>query len=557
MSKILLVGSGNEYAGSNMEGGEKGVFKQIISKVENLNKSHGPFELVFCLSSPLMPFDLEDPILLEYRANKKTIPVQTYFILGDESLSAEAKGFLRTNDGEICPNLTFLGKSGILKTQNGLQVAYLSGIYNQDKYDPPESEDFDYDEYGPFYTKADINSVLKKTKDSGFDGVDMLLTYEWPRDVAKFAVPPELKQIHAIGQPVIADLVAQLRPRYHFASKEPTYYERVPYRNEQTIPGKDIHVTRFFGMGPVLNKEKKKWIYAMNITPLEKIDYKTLIAQPPETTDSPFGFKGLKNESAPAWTDNGSFFFAGQPQQQYQGKRNRDQGRQHNDKRQKYENQDNSGNSGNKRFQPSNQGCWFCLANPQAEKHLVISVGEESYLALAKGGLIETNILIVPMEHHPNSLALPNETFLEINKYKTALKKAFKGRGQDVVFYETNFKSQHLIIQVVPIPEHSSSGLKEQFIDVAKENNILLQPESEVQMSATDQFFKVELPTGITLVHPIRGRFPAQLGRQVLSKVLGTPEKADWKLCVLDKEKESELVMKFRNFYKPFDFTLE
>lgn len=29
--------------------------------------------------------------------------------------------------------------------------------------------------------------------------------------------------------------------------------------------------------------------------------------------------------------------------------------------------------------------CWFCLASPSVEKHLVITVGESTYLAVAKG----------------------------------------------------------------------------------------------------------------------------------------------------------------------------
>lgn len=39
--------------------------------------------------------------------------------------------------------------------------------------------------------------------------------------------------------------------------------------------------------------------------------------------------------------------------------------------------------------------CWFCLASsPDVEKHLVISVGEFCYLALAKG--IPHNLNFVP-----------------------------------------------------------------------------------------------------------------------------------------------------------------
>lgn len=29
--------------------------------------------------------------------------------------------------------------------------------------------------------------------------------------------------------------------------------------------------------------------------------------------------------------------------------------------------------------------CWFCLASPSVEKHLIIAVGTTAYLALAKG----------------------------------------------------------------------------------------------------------------------------------------------------------------------------
>ena len=41
--------------------------------------------------------------------------------------------------------------------------------------------------------------------------------------------------------------------------------------------------------------------------------------------------------------------------------------------------------------------CWFCLASPEVEKHLIVSVGDESYIALAKGGIDWNNLLIVPI----------------------------------------------------------------------------------------------------------------------------------------------------------------
>lgn len=38
--------------------------------------------------------------------------------------------------------------------------------------------------------------------------------------------------------------------------------------------------------------------------------------------------------------------------------------------------------------------CWFCLSSPKVEKHLVTSVGQKVYLALAKGGLTPDHVLV-------------------------------------------------------------------------------------------------------------------------------------------------------------------
>ena len=48
------------------------------------------------------------------------------------------------------------------------------------------------------------------------------------------------------------------------------------------------HVTRFIALAKVGNKEKKKWLYALNITPLTTMDHHELVAQPLGVTDMPF-----------------------------------------------------------------------------------------------------------------------------------------------------------------------------------------------------------------------------------------------------------------------------
>jgi hypothetical protein len=68
-----------------------------------------------------------------------------------------------------------------------------------------------------------------------------------------------------------------------------------------------------------------------------------------------------------------------------------------------------------KKVNDRGSGCWFCLSNPKVEKHLVISVAEESYLALAKGPINEVKIV----NFLPNTLFVLLFVILLINFCKT------------------------------------------------------------------------------------------------------------------------------------------
>ena len=47
-------------------------------------------------------------------------------------------------------------------------------------------------------------------------------------------------------------------------------------------------ILRFIALGKVGNKEKKKWLYAFNITPLKNMERAELVAQPVGVTEIPF-----------------------------------------------------------------------------------------------------------------------------------------------------------------------------------------------------------------------------------------------------------------------------
>lgn len=71
--------------------------------------------------------------------------------------------------------------------------------------------------------------------------------------------------------------------------------------------------------------------------------------------------------------------------------------------------------------------CWFCLSSPSVEKHLVITVGEHFYLALAKGPVNQTHCLLLPITHVQCSALLSSESWNELHRFKQALISMFKG----------------------------------------------------------------------------------------------------------------------------------
>lgn len=80
---------------------------------------------------------------------------------------------------------------------------------------------------------------------------------------------------------------------------EGVYYERPPFR----CPNLGDHdntleiATRFIGLARVANSNKDKWIYAMNLTPLDKMKISELVQKTTDETACPFSFYDLEKRS--------------------------------------------------------------------------------------------------------------------------------------------------------------------------------------------------------------------------------------------------------------------
>ena len=85
---------------------------------------------------------------------------------------------------------------------------------------------------------------------------------------------------------------------------------------------------------------------------------------------------------------------------------------------------------------PPPEACWFCLSSPNIDTHLVVSVGDHCYCALAKGPLCAGHVLVLPIEHQPSTISLSLDAQMELEKYKYAIRECFRAQGKAAIFFE-------------------------------------------------------------------------------------------------------------------------
>jgi diadenosine tetraphosphate (Ap4A) HIT family hydrolase len=217
------------------------------------------------------------------------------------------------------------------------------------------------------------------------------------------------------------------------------------------------------------------------------------------------------------------------------------------------------------------EGCWFCLSNPNADIHLVASVGEECYMALDKGPISDRHVLVLPVEHYASSLQAPLSVWEEMERYLSALRSCFAAEGKALVGFERFMRlrksgGNHCHVNGIAIPAAAADGARAVFEDAAARHGFglsYLAPASgdaaREQLAAAvgdGEYFVALLPDGSRLVHPIAygERHPLDYGREVLARMVGAPERADWKACKCASEAdESSLTEQFKAVFKPYD----
>ncbi|KAL8272676.1 hypothetical protein Esti_003380 [Eimeria stiedai] len=216
--------------------------------------------------------------------------------------------------------------------------------------------------------------------------------------------------------------------------------------------------------------------------------------------------------------------------------------------------------------------CWFCLANPQVEKHMIVDIGDLVYSAIPKGGLVPQHLLLVPIAHVPSLAYADEATCREASLTIARLRGAFRKAGLDLVVYERYVpmkatRAMHSQLHVIPCKRSDSLRASEFFEKRARRAGLSLQKLSassdvdslrELAKDPRLGYFYVEIPGVCTARGPSIDRFlhvqsagdggkiPMNFGREVMAELLGEKAKVSWQACVVSRDEEERLAAELR-----------
>ncbi|KAJ1569101.1 hypothetical protein HK405_009900 [Cladochytrium tenue] len=635
------------------------------------------------------------------------VPVSTYIISGGTPLPAAVLAAAERNHGEICPNLVLLGSEGVYHTTDGIRIAYLGARYDPATFhagpSPTDHEgsaaSFSQDAVArlltsaapppqqPLHPHAPPPATPTGAPVPAASVIDILLTHDWPLGVARgspawaarLAAADAATADHlaaaAAGAPPLADIVARLRPRYHFAAAPRLFFEREPIVHTDAA-GRPAAFSRFIGLGAFGSPSKERWFYAFNLVPAAEMDKRALTEPPPNSTPSPFERPSNKRPVDDEGDDqSANFFFSegrnsakkrkgppdtyvcnicherghwikecprrtgpsapGQPRSVPEGyvcnicnvpghfirdcparaHQQQQQMQQHPHQRSAlpfpaggvgsgavppdgylckacrvpgHFFRDCPGAAGKGLVKRSLErelgGCWFCLSNPQLEKHLLVDIGDEAYLALAKGGLSDWggHVIMVPMGHIASrrDLAPPpgspdvSAVVKELQAYRERLRLAYLQKGMVPFLFEVFSGSasveavkglQHMHVQAVPIPSMMAAGTFATIKALAEADGYAVADGDALPADPTAPYFRLELPApdghiarvavltlppGVSEDPAARDRWNVQFPRKALCSLLGCPERLSWRRCVVAEADEAAQTRQMRALLK-------
>ncbi|QIW99814.1 hypothetical protein AMS68_005332 [Peltaster fructicola] len=528
-----------------------GQFREVFAKIEALHKKQN-FAFII-VAGNFFKEEHNGGILINTEAEelikgKIEINVPVYFSLGRQELPSTITDHLDDNNGELCSNLFALGRRGYAKTTEGIRVVAVSGRYADSSMDRPASL------YAGGYTDGDVKGSC------GYNTADILITSDWPKDIEKGDRQPCAGPMGS-QRASLADLCTVLSPRYHISTSQ-AFYQRQPFfHNKAEKP-----ITRFIALAPFGNQLGEKWIYAFTIDPSAEAPAQ----MPPGVTASPLVDSTSNNKRK-----------LGSQQEAFSNHR--------------FATGDRHGGSGGRRDNKRRKkdvmpaACFFCLSNPTCETHMIGSIGEDAYITVSKGPLPKANtfpslgfpghMLIIPLIHAPTVSAIPGEdasaaTLIEMTRYQDALQKMIAAQSKDgsgrsqlgaVTWEISRAGGVHNHWQFLPVPvDLVQKGTIEAAFKAeadAQDYPAFMTEEDKITAIHQGNCFKIKIwsedsSKEMAMALDVSFKFDLQFGRRVLGKLLGLGNRANWKDCAQEKSEEEADVEKFKELFKPYDFTL-
>ncbi|KAG8743990.1 hypothetical protein FRC10_011064 [Ceratobasidium sp. 414] len=487
--KVLVVGSAF------------GSIVSLFEKVSAIDKKHGKFSVLLCTgdffrgSTQLTDGPDEVALLLD---GKITAPMTTYVTQGMHELPPRVIARVSETGGEICPNVIFLGKSGVMNINNKIKIGCLGGILDAERF-TQTTEDA-----SPFMNQATIKAfrahpllttqqgdslASAKAASSGTTTspyIDVLVSNLWPPSITRLSnsvagvlTGPDGKQLDPSlwSAPPLDSLVQQYKPRYHFAAAgglpTPFFWEREPF----VWDGDDNRVARFVNLGAFGETgvsggggaKKPRWFYAFSIAPVESIPSQ---ARPPNATPSPFYTPAPKIAKRAVEADNSastaSFMWGSNPQGPDQNKRPRTDAPEGSQKplpagyKCKHCSEENTDHLvrdckavNTTKRPPETYSCRACGSSEHYFKDCPQAAPRHERLKEIGRQLIPTDpsspagvppvpggghLLIVPISHYPTLLSAPPDLAIsiisEVEQYKSALRSMFSKYGAVAVTFE-------------------------------------------------------------------------------------------------------------------------
>lgn len=490
----------------------------LQNKVSKLNASaHGPFDVLFCTG-------VDATALSALETSEQPFAVPLWFLALAGAGSA-ALSFAAGSPQSDKLKATWLGSGGVNDVA-GLRVAYSDSVDESDpaflrflsKLRQPGAGAVDV-----LLTPDWPRGVLAGLPPTALPPPVQPLFYAGTPAAARAAQHAEPRYHFAGGRKAFFQ-----RPPYHAGGRGDT--ANSSSSSSGTSSGNGI--TRFISLSAVAagdDKGEKKYLHALNLAPAASLDAAALREVPVGTTNNPYGTTasaassasgatggggaggiapgrvtedggageplakrqrldvGLSAERAaqltaeaeagPGGASGSQFFFSTRGGRGGRGG-GRGGGRDGGDRR--YDRRgDGGGDRGGHHHHGDRAGahsgpppdCWFCLASPSVEKHLVVAIGEETYLALPKGGVSDTHALIIPINHHDSLAAAPVAVQMEVRRFLNALASYYASKGLWLLAFERvlhragrNDVPLHTHMQVIGLPPDAAAKAEATFI---------------------------------------------------------------------------------------------